>query len=111
MDKKVNTHQLDFFEPGASFPVTDNGGGGLSNHPLNNKKIAFDPAILLMQLKDRAPNTRIKVKTSAKLVTAVNIREDDKAITVTINPHKWRGEKKVARLEEWVYKTVAEDSS
>ena len=109
MNKKVNTRQLDFSKPGASFPVTDNGGDGLSNHHPNNKKITFDPAILLMQLKDMAPNTRIKVKTSAKLVTAVNIREDDKSITVTINPQKWRGEKKVAFLEDWLTKAVGRE--
>ena len=110
MKTKVNTQESkDFFRPGASFPVTDNGAGGLGNHQPNNKAIAFDPDILLMQLKELDPDLKLKVKTSKKQVTAVNIFETDKMTTVTINPAKWRGHKKVAFLEDWITKMVARE--
>ena len=108
MKTKVNSQQAkDLIRPGASFPVTDNGDGGLGNHHPPNQKVAFDPAIMLMQLKELDPDLKLKVKTSKKQVTAVNIFETDKVTTVTINPAKWRGHKKVAFLEDWITKTVA----
>ena len=110
MKKKVNINQLVLLSgPGASFPVTDNGDGGLGNHQPNNKAIAFDPDILLMQLKELDPDLKLKVLTSKKQETAVNIFETDKVTTVTINPAKWRGSKKVAFLEDWITKTVARE--
>ena len=108
MNTKVNSQQAeDLIRPGASFPVTDNGAGGCSGHQPTNKAIVFDPDILLMQLKELDPDLKLKVKTSKKQETAVNIFETDKVTTVTINPAKWRGHKKVAYLEDWITKTVA----
>ena len=74
-----------------------------------NKPAAFDPDILLMQLKELDPDLKLKVRTSKKQVTAVNIFETDKVTTVTVNPAKWRGHKKVAFLEDWITKTVARE--
>ena len=111
MNTKVNSQQAkDLIRPGDSFPVTDNAGaGGLGNHQPSNKTIVFDPDILLMQLKELDPDLKLKVKTSKKQETAVNIFETDKVTTVTINPARWRGSKKVAFLEDWITKTVARE--
>jgi len=95
---KKNDRQLDLFLDEV-----------LTEDQPNNKKVAFDPVILLMQLKEIAPDLNLKVKTNKKQVTAVNIYETDKCTIVTVNPAKWRGVKKVAFLEGWVTKTIARE--
>ena len=74
-----------------------------------NGKIKFDRADLEMQLREICADNKIKVKINTHQDVPVKIDFRDKYDTVTINPRRWRGAKKVALLESRLLKTFANE--
>ena len=72
-----------------------------------NGKIKFDAADLERQLREIYDGNKIKVKINTHQDVAVKIDYRDKHDTVTVNPKRWRGTKKVALLESRIFKEFA----
>ena len=99
------TKQLDLFESRlTSLPADGKPGDGGLEQPasLGNGKIHFDAADLAAQLREMCEGNHIKVKTNIHQDIAVNIRSTDKGDTITVNPKRWRGTKKTARLTDFI---------
>ena len=108
--KRPPSSQLDLFADRlTSFPVNEEPEPvELIQPPASgNGKIKFDAADLERQLREICDGNKIRVKINTHQDVAVKIDYRDKHDTVTVNPKRWRGIKKVALLESQIMKAFA----